>query len=477
MPTFIGRESELNALRQLLSAETASIAVVYGRRRVGKTSLIETAYSRDNCRLFAFDGLENQGKDKQIQNFLFQLEQQIKTPITNRDNVKTWSDAFAHLVNHITGDYPTIILLDEFQWMANYRSELVSELKMLWDRFFAKKKNVVLVLCGSIASFIVRKVLKSEALYGRIDLSIHLKPFLLKEAAQFFPERGIEELLLSYIVMGGIPKYLELLKDEPSVALGIEKLAFSEAGYLSNEYDRIFVSHFGKQAKYEKIVGLLAHKSFGLSRSEICAQSLGEKQVGGELTRLLENLESAGFISSYIPFDKTKSSKLIRYLLSDPFLRFYFAFMASEKKKGMVINQSFINNIFPSQKFKSWLGIGFEMLCVNHASVIANILGFGGIEYSAGPYFRHGTKGTLSGVQVDLIFNRADKVLTLCEIKYQDKPIGVEVSREVQQKINKIPILDNKTVQKVLITNSAPTQELLRSSFFSRIISAKELMF
>lgn len=476
MDTFIGRENELDSLRSLLNTNHASVAVVYGRRRVGKTALIENVFANDTYKFFAFEGLENQNKKTQIRNFLFQLEQIIGAPISNRDNIKTWPDAFAYLMKHISNDIPTVILLDEFQWMANYRAELVSEIKMLWDRFLAKKKNLVLILCGSIASFIVKKVIKSKALYGRIDIIIHLKPFLLKDAIKLLPNRGIEESLLAYLVFGGIPKYLKLLDNNLSVAQNIERLAFSKTGYFYDEYNRIFVSHFGKQLKYEAIVAQLANKLIGLSRSEICAHTKDNSTGGGELTRVLENLESAGFISSYIPYDKTTNSRLIRYVLSDSFLRFYFSFLSSTKKKGVISSQSFVNNIFLSQKFRQWLGVGFEMLCIQHASVIANILGFGGIEYNAGPYFRHGTNGILSGVQIDLLFDRCDKVITVCEIKFQDKPIGLEIAKELQTKITKIPQLENKTVQKVLITNSEPSKELIKSSIFSKIIRAKELI-
>ncbi|MBI4600595.1 MAG: hypothetical protein HY721_01410 [Planctomycetes bacterium] len=468
---FIGRDEELARLRDLHKRPGSHVAVVYGRRRVGKTALIREAYATEP--LLAFEGLENQSKGKQIANFLLQLERQVGLKPRRKSGVRTWPEALGELVPAVRGK-EIVVLLDEFQWTANYRTELVAALKMVWEQQLSRVGEVTLVLCGSIASFMEKRVIRSRALYGRTSLCIHLKPFHLSDAAKLLAGRGWEEVLLAQLLVGGIPQYLKLLADQDSILAGMDRLAFTETGYFAEEYHRIFVSHFGSAGKYDEVLSALAGKPFGQSRQEIIDST--SSAGGGELTRVLYNLESAGFITSYVPFDKPANSRLLRYVITDPFLRFYFAFLRPHRARRLLTNRGFVEHIAPSPGFRSWLGRAFELLCLGHAREIAALLGFSGVQYQAGPYFRHGRGGKLAGVQVDLVFDRADKVVTLCEMKYRDAPVGLETAREVQEKVRRVPWLEGRTVQKVLITRSEPTRELVRSGFFSRILPARELL-
>lgn len=470
-PSFIGRENELKALKNMVQKATSQIGVIYGRRRVGKTELIRHAFQ--GSRFYSFEGIENQSKSEQIVNFLFQLDYQIKTKTRRKASPHSWREVFSHLVP-LAQKGPVVILLDELQWMANYHSDLVSDLKMVWDQFLSRIGPVTLILCGSIASFMQKKVVKSKALYGRTDLTIHLKPFSIQETAMLLANKGHEEILLAHLLVGGIPKYLNLLKEEESVLLGINKLAFQTTGYFFDEYERIFTSHFGRHERYEQIIKTLAGHPYGKSRHEIINTTLSTG--GGELSRVLYNLESAGFINSFVPFNQNQNSRLKRYYISDPFLGFYFAFILPYKLKQPKQENYFLNHIYPKPQFFSWLGRSFELFCLNHCHDIAKILGFWAVDYQAGPYFNHSKKGQLSGVQIDLIFNRADKVITACEIKYQSSPIRTNVIKEFQGKIEKIKQLQNKTVQKVLISKSRALPEVVKSGFFSRVILAEEFL-
>lgn len=468
---FVGRSEEIAQLRQLHEQPGSHLAVVYGRRRVGKTALTQEAFAKDD--LLAFEGIENQSTAKQIANFLLQVEQQSGRKIPQKSAIRGWGEALAELLPAVKGKR-IVVLFDEFQWTANYRSELVATLKMVWERHLSRTGKVTLILCGSIASFMEKNVMKSKALYGRTSLCIHLKPFKLSDTAKLLAGRGSEEVILAQLLVGGIPQYLKLLQSYDSIVAGIDHLAFTATGYFAEEYDRIFVSHFGSTGKYDEVLSALADKPFGQSRQEITART--SAAGGGELSRVLYNLESAGFIASYMPFDKPSNSRLLRYVLIDPFLRFYFAFLRPHQTRRSLANRSFVQHIFPSPQFRSWLGKAFESLCLDHASVIARILGFSGVQYRAGPYFRHRLGGKLAGAQIDLVFDRADKVITVCEMKYRDAPVGIEVAREVQEKIDKAPRLADRTLQKVLITKSDPTRQLVQSGYFSRIIRARDLV-
>ena len=376
---FIGRKKELKSLQSIIDLVKPSIAVVYGRRRIGKSELIKK--SLGNRPALYFEGLENRAKQEQIDGFLFQLCYQTGKEIGSI-KAKSWREAFIYLYNELKTKKAHVVL-DEFQWMANYRSEIVADLKMIWELYISRLDGTTLILCGSIASFMISRVIKSSALYGRTDLVIHLKGFLLPETNKMLKNQGSLETIEAQMMLGGIPKYIELIRDKTSVYNGMEDLAFTETGYLTDEYKRIFTSHFGRNPEYEKIIGVLAKHPYGVFRKQVSKEALIE--LGGGLTNHLKNLESAGFISSSTPFHKSHNSRLLKYCLSDAYLRFYFSFIEPNLKKiKSGIQTNIFSQITQKGEFKAWMGRAFEYLCMDHASKISEILGFHGIEFSFG---------------------------------------------------------------------------------------------
>jgi AAA+ ATPase superfamily predicted ATPase len=467
---FVGRKQELDIIRSFLES-TQQILLVYGRRRIGKTKLIEVAL-KDRKSLF-FEGLENEPTSAQIYNFIFQFEQQSGQVVKDRSKIKTWSEALIILRGFLQQNPGTVVVLDELQWMANRRGRMISELKMIWERYLGKISGAKLILSGSIASFMVKKVLRSKALFGRIDRTIHLRPLLIKEVRDLFVSGDPSHALLAYLFVGGIPKYLRLLADHKSAIRGIAQECFSPAGYFREEFERIFVSHFGRSTNYLNIVSALKGRFFGLSRREL--EGLKVSQGGGQLSDELFDLEQAGFITCFVPFDKRGNSKYRRYILSDPFLSFHLSFMNPTLTSLRDTPDRFISTTFVSPAMNSWLGHSFEVVMLQHADRIAEILGFSGIGYSFGPYFRHNKGGTIKGAQLDMVFNRADKVYTVCEMKYLNAPVPLAVGRELAQKLEKIQELDGKIVQRVVISNQPASQELEESGLVSRVIEVKEL--
>jgi len=359
------------------------------------------------------------------------------------------------------------------QWMANYRNEIVSELKPVWDLRISGIDGITLILCGSIASFMKNKVVKSNAFFGRTDLVIHLKNFLLPDTKAMLKGKGKIEIIEAQMLLGGIPQYLDLIREKPSIRIGIEQLAFTETGYLVDEYERIFLSHFGRNPEYEKIVRVLARHPYGLFRQQI--SEIGGIDLGGGLTSHLRNLESAGFISSATPFHKGHNSRLLKYFLSDAYLRFYLMFIRPNLKKIKTgVQTDLFAKIAQSGAFRGWMGRSFEYLCIEHTARISELLGFSGIEFSFGPYFNAPGKDS-PGVQTDLLFDRQDNVITLCEMKYTLSPIGMDIIEEVERKAE---IINNKfkkkTIQKVPIASSKPTRDLVSCGFFYRIIKPEE---
>jgi uncharacterized protein len=466
---FVGREKERRSLRTIIEAKEPQIAVVYGRRRIGKTSLIREAVGREGA-LF-IEGLEAQGTQAQIGSFLQQASRQLKRKLPE---CSSWQEALLTL-DQALGKQRMVIVLDEFQWLANYRQELVSTLKMVWENYLSRAPGRTLILCGSIASFMTTKVVKSSAFYGRTDLVVHLQGFQLKETARLLKRRGFQEVLDAQCFTGGVPKYLELLAGAPSVALGMDQLAFRPDGYFVEEYERIFVSHFGKNAEYQRLVSALAACPYGLNRRDLAAAA--QIQEGGMLSQRLYDLEAAGFISSHSPFDKGAASRLIRYYLSDPWMSFYHGFMRSRLKQ---IREGSKRDLFvtirQSGAFRSWMGRAFELVCLRHQSQLAQLIGFDAIDYEAGPWFRSPKNG-LPGSQIDLAFDRADGVITLCEMKRQTASLGKAVITEVEQKVAALrAAYPRRTVQPVLVLDGPVSREVIQAGYFFRIIQAEDML-
>jgi AAA+ ATPase superfamily predicted ATPase len=466
---FVGRDEERRSLRTIIEAKEPRIGVVYGRRRIGKTFLIREAVGRESA-LF-IEGLEAQGTQAQIESFLQQASRQLKRKLPT---CSSWHDALLAL-DQALGKQRMIIVLDEFQWLANYRQELVSTLKMVWENYLSRAPGRTLILCGSIASFMTTKVVKSSAFYGRTDLVVHLQGFHLGETQRLLKRRGFQEVMDAQCFTGGVPKYLELLAAAPSVALGMEQLAFRPDGYFVEEYERIFVSHFGKNAEYQRLVRALAASPYGLNRRDLAAEA--DIQEGGMLSQRLYDLEAAGFIASHSPFDKGGHSRLIRYYLSDPWMSFYHGFMRSRLKQ---IREGGKRDLFVSLRqsgaFRAWMGRAFELVCLRHQAQLARLIGFDAIDYEAGPWFRSPRKG-LQGAQIDLAFDRADGVITLCEMKRQTAPLGRSAIAEVERKADALRTeYPRRTVQPVLVVDGPVSREITQAGYFFRIIQAESIL-
>ncbi len=469
---FIGRNRELKQLREWdLEWDRPFLSVIYGRRRVGKTRLANEAFK--DIPFFSFEGLEGQSSAEQKRAFLLRLAHQSGSKVFEKVVDASWIEILVLLSDFIKekyGNKPVAVLFDEFQWMATGRTKLVSALKFVWDNYFQKQNRMHLVLCGSICSFLVKKVLRSKALHGRVDLEINLKPLRVTEVKEvFIPKRSLREVIELYMVLGGIPRYLEMVKKNRSAANNLSQLAFSPNGFLVEEFDRIFASHFGSNLAYESIVKFLSTGRGFDSKAISEGCSLAK---GGRLSTYLEELELAGFIESYVPVDKPNAKRMTRWRLADPYLRFYFKFIEPNKRAiSRSTREMGYEQFVSGQKYAIWRGLAFEHLCRYHHEEIANVLGFGSVRYNSGVWFNRGK----NGAQVDLLFQRADSVITLCELKFQEKPIGTQVIKEVEKKIEVLPNPNGWTIERVLLTSSKPTEALVKADYFHRILTIEQV--
>ena len=468
---FIGRKIQIRSLRSSLKRGGKSkITAIYGRRRIGKTRLVQEAYG-DGPRLLCFEGLEAASSAEQRRHFRNTLYRHSRIEAHRVASTREWTDLLILLAEYV-GQEPCVLFFDEFQWMAAGRNELVSKLKYVWDNFLAGRR-VHLVLCGSVSSFLVARWSRSRALYGRIDEVMELGPLSFPEmAAGFFGRRSVREALEYYLAFGGVPKYLELYEDRRSVQLNMAETCFSPGAFFLDELDRLFVSHFGTARHYRNIVELLAAR--GHATRTAVAKQIGMKS-GGQVSGLLEDLCLAGFVEHYGSVHNPDSTRLRRYRICDPFLRFNFRFIEPLKQRikqgghGVPLHQA-----LPDNRYSVFLGLAFEQFCYQHAGLLARKLGFSAVAHDYGSWFNRGDQAT--GAQVDLLFRRADRVITLCEVKFREH-LGRDVVDEVERKVTAIRrVFCDHSVERVLISALPPGRALREEGYFSSIITAEDLL-
>jgi len=443
--------------------------VLYGRRRIGKSSLVKH-FARKKPSFYEFEALEGETTYRQIEHFSQQLQKQVDDPILDSVRFENWEQVFTYLTEKIfkrKSRTKKILFLDELPWMAAGRSRLVSLLKYYWDNHW-KGRHVMLILCGSVASFMVKKVLHSNALYGRTTLEILLKGLTPWEAADLLGKRSREETLKYQLVFGGVPKYLEQINPNRSFNKNMNTLCFSPHGIMLNEVERIFYSQFREPRTYDKIIHLLKNGIFTMS--EISSKT--KIPSGGGLKQYLENLERAEMISSFIPFDRSSNSKFRKYTLADEFLVFFFKYIAPNRR---VIKESSSRKLFETltqNSFDVWLGFAFERFCLKHAGMLASLMNFADDLLLALPYFEKND----DRFQVDLLYKRADRVITVCEIKHHNKKIGTHIIPEMERKCALVKLPRGYAIEKALISLYGPDSSLKDAGYFHHFVTLDDIL-
>lgn len=464
---FVGRKQELHDLTELYKAKESKLAVLYGRRRIGKSSLI-SHFMHDKKHLH-FEGLEHGRTKAQLAQFVFDLSKQVNDELLKQVKVDTWEPIFDYLTKLFSQTKDKYILfLDEFQWLAANQSKLISILKKYWDQYWSKQ-NVLLILCGSVCSYMTKRVISSKALYGRIHWELCLQPLNTIESYQILDgKRNIDEIFKYLQILGGIPKYLKEINPHKSFDQNINNLLFTANGILVNDYSKIFYSQFKEYRTYENIVRYLKDQPKTLD--EIAAKL--KISSGGGLKAYLENLEKASFLTSYVPYNKKQNSKLRKYKLTDEYLRFYFKYVEPHLK---LITTNRTRNLFGQlvkPVWNSWLGFAFENYCLKNAMYIAKIIGIEDHVVQWGPYFQRDDEG----FQIDLIYLRDDRVITLCEIKYSEKEVPISVVHEVKKKCALIDIPRGYTLETALISRFGPEKSLRELGYFHHYVEEADFL-
>lgn len=466
---FIGREEEVKELKEISTQPGSKILVVYGRRRVGKTELLEQTLR--NRGLLKFEGRENRTELQQMEFVMQQLASYAEDPLLARLALTDWVEVLKEIAERTKKGRWTVYF-EEVQWLANYKTDFVTALKYVWDNIFRHNQELMIILCGSSPSFMIDSVIKSKALYNRSQYELPLKELNLIEAHAMLKNYSQNEAFDAYLTLGGIPEYLKYFNSKQSFYLSLCKKSFVPGSLFASEYEKIFTSSLASNKHYREIIAFLSRRRFA-TRNEIMKHL--KLRSGGTLSKELSDLEMCGFIDAYAPFYLSNKSHLVRYCITDAYLQFYFRFIEPQTKG---IEQGDFRSsplqALNMSSYQQWLGYAFERFCRKYHRQIAAILGFKGIKYNSGAYFSRRTNEEDPGYQIDLLFDRDDKVLTLCEVKYSQTPVSSKVIDEFEKKLQGLPNMKKKTIQRVLITNRGVDAALERRAYFDVILKLED---
>jgi AAA+ ATPase superfamily predicted ATPase len=473
-PIIVGREYEIRILARLLHSKEPELLAIYGRRRVGKTFLIRS-FCQDHI-VFSCTGQYNGKTKEQLTNFAEQLnlhfpeEKTILAP-------GSWQEAFSILrerIDSLRGEKKKVIFFDELPWLDCHKSGFLSAFSYFWNVHVAQRGDILVVICGSAASWIIDKVVNNKGgLHNRITQRIRLLPFTLKETEAYLRKRNVNldhyQILQLYMVMGGVPAYLTAVERGLSAEQNIEHCCFSKDGILTNEFSNLYAALFNNPHKHIEVIQALSKKNKGLTRSEI--MKTGKLLTGGGLTMVLNELAESGFIQKVYPYGKKEKDSLFR--LTDEFSLFYFRFM--QKREGHSYERDTWLGMHASQTYAGWCGYAFENICIKHADQIKKALQIGGINSTQSSWYWPGDKKE-NGAQIDLLIDRADRCINICEMKFSTRPFVID-KKYVKDLENKVMTFRRVTkTQKTLFLTFITTYGVIDNDYKYQRVDADVTM-
>jgi len=426
-----GRLDETRILDKAFHSSDPEFIAVYGRRRVGKTFLIREFYEDSIC--FELIGVHEASLKVQLNNFAQSLKKAMDMGILPQVPV-TWFEAFSYLeqflesVNQKQNKGKRVVFIDELPWLNTPKSNFLAALEHFWNSYGSKQNNLILVVCGSAASWMIQKIVNSKGgLHNRLTRQIRLLPFTLSETESFLKSRGVVltrfQIISLYMAMGGVPFYLRQAEPGLSSAQIIDKVCFSKDGLLRTEFEKLFTSLFDQSDQHTRIVEVLRQNRSGMSRNLILSSA--KIPSGGTASKILEELEESGFIASWIPFGK-KSNDAI-YRITDEFTLFYFDWIKPLGKRDP--GEGYWLSRQNDPRRRAWAGYTFEGICMKHLQKIKNELGIGMVETFHGPWYYSAPKNSSgSGAQIDLLIDRKDAAINLCEMKFSESEFTVDAA-------------------------------------------------
>jgi uncharacterized protein len=408
-------------LDDALASRRAELIAIYGRRRVGKTFLVRQHLADHLC--FELTGMH--GTSLAIQLFTFRTTlgrargSELPPP-------KTWVAAFQQLASWLESLPPRrakrVVFFDELPWLATRRSGFLPAFEHFWNSWASRRADLVVIVCGSAASWMIREVLHQRGgLHNRVTRQILLEPFTLAEAEAFLHARGMAlgryQCLELYLAFGGIPYYLGHAEPGQSAAQILSRTCFAKDGPLREEFNRVFASLFERSERHVEVCRALARKKSGLTRQQLIR--LTRLTTGGTLTNTLEELESSGFVMVSPRFGHEKRDALIR--LADEYALFFLAWI--EPRKHRTVDWSTVRG---SPAWRAWSGLAFEGICLKHATALKRALGIAGVQTEESSWWHRPSDDDDEGAQVDLVIDRRDGCINLCEMKFSEAEFAID---------------------------------------------------
>lgn len=469
---IIGRKAEQEELRQAYNSEYSEFVAVTGRRRIGKTFLVRETFNYTFA--FQHSGLANQKTRAQLKEFRQSL---IRSGLKKCRIPTDWSDAFFLLSQLLDqqDDGKKVVFIDELPWMDAPRSNFVSAIEHFWNGYASARKDILLIICGSATSWIINNVFRNHGgLHNRVSYRIHLAPFTLRECEQYAKSQRLVmsryDILECYMVMGGVPFYWSLLERGKSLSQNIDALFFSPMGKLHFEYNELYDSLFKNPEPYLQVVSTLGTKRIGMTREELIRE--GGITNNGQLTRVLEDLEACGFIRQY-RYQGIKRSTAI-FQLIDNYTLFYYKFI---NQRSDIDNNFWSMNVNTSAR-NSWEGLAFERVCFEHIKQIKQALGIAGVSTHIYSWRVKDDPIHGDGAQIDMIIDRSDHVVNLCEMKFSTKEYAIEKSDDdnLRHKVGRFEqtLKSHKAIHMTFITPFGIKQNMYQY-VVQNVITAEDL--
>lgn len=473
MGRIIGRHHELRILEEIYGSNEAELLAIYGRRRVGKTYLI-SEFFKDKGVYFELTGTKDAKMHEQLINFAAELSrvfyQGIRSP-----SPANWTEALNQLryeIEKVKSDEKIILFFDELPWLASQRSGFLQALEHFWNRYMSRNKNVIIIICGSAASWMIDNVIHNKGgLHGRVTKRIRLLPFSLSETEEFLGARNIDldrkQLIEIYMAVGGVAQYLKYIERGKSATQVINDLCFTPNGPLFDEFDILYRSLFDNYESHVNIIKALSKSLSGLSKDELL-DKVGLKS-GGTSSKIIDELVKSGFIA-YIPaFGKKKTGG--KYRLIDEYSLFYLVWIVEVSKTVLEgKDKDYWIKKQTARAWTAWSGYVFESICLKHVAKIKAALGLSGISTKESGWSCIPKNKKESGTQIDLVIDRADRSVNLCEIKYSNSEFTID--KEYAKKLgNKKHVFrENTGTKKTLFTTMVTTYGTKKNQHYNSIV-------
>lgn len=465
---MIGRTEEIKKIKRLLDSNRSEFLAVTGRRRVGKTYLVDETLRDRYC--FSLTGIQDGKTAVQLVNFGVKLAEY--KGLLSPEKPANWQMAFLQLkayLQTLDKSEKQIIFLDELPWIATSRSGFIQMLAHLWNDYLSKEKHFLLVICGSATSWITRKIISDPGgLHNRVTEIIHLRPFTIGETKLFLKAKGLKptdhEIARIYMTLGGIPFYLEALRKGESFAAAIERICFAPNGILHLEYQNLYQALFTNAGMHQAIIEVLAKNRGGQTRNQIAEQL--EINKTGSFSRAIEELIISDFVEENVPFGKKKRDSFYRTI--DEFSVFYHRFIKPNRKYSPGLWQQ----LAASQSYKIWAGYAFESLCHKHIYQIKNALGIAAV-YTEISSLRVPARDGQSGFQIDLIIDRKDDSINLCEIKFHNGPFLINKKHYTELIEKRRRFIEFTGTKKQVFMTLITNHELVKNAYASEIADAE----